>query len=118
MLKNKIFTLPLSLKAWNSDSFETVLKQEVCSLDADSLPLHQGLQHSSYAISDSLSITVLNVVEDNENIFIKAGLFYTGVIAGCNCADDPSPVDEINEYCNVQFSIDKQTAKTSVVLVD
>lgn len=112
-----MFYLPQSLKAWDTDSFETVLKHEVCSLEIDMLPLQQGLQYGSYAISDKLSITVLNMEEDAKNIIIKAGLFYNGIIAGCSCADDPTPVDETNEYCDVLFCIDKQTAKTTVVLV-
>lgn len=113
-----MITLPLSLKAWGSDTFEAALKKEVCSLDVDSLPLQQGLQYSSYALSERLSMTVLSTKEDSKNIFIKAGLFYSGIIAGCNCADDPTPVDETNEYCNVKICINKRTAKTTVVLTD
>lgn len=111
-----MFYLPLSLKAWNTGSFDTVLKQELCSLDADLLPLQQGLEHSSYAVSDRLKITLLKVHEDSTHIIVKAGLFYNGIIAGCNCADDPTPVDETNEYCDVLFYINKQTAKTTVEL--
>jgi hypothetical protein len=48
---------------------------------------------------------------------VKAGIFYTGVIAGCSCADDPTPVDELNEYCVVQFDIDRMTAETTVRLL-
>lgn len=113
-----MFLLPLSLKAWNSDSFNIVLNQELCSLDAGKLPLQQGLQHSSYAISDKLSITVLNREEDATNIIVKAGLLYNGIIAGCSCSDDPTPIDETNEYCDVLISINKQTAETIVKLID
>jgi len=110
--------LPLSLKAWDSDSFNIVLNQELRSIDADKLPLQQGLQLSSYAISDKLSITVLNREEDATNIIVKAGLLYNGIIAGCSCADDPTPIDETNEYCDVLISINKQTAETTVKLID
>jgi hypothetical protein len=111
-----MFYLPLSLKAWNTDSFDTVLKQELYNLDADLLPLQQGLEHSSYAVSDKLKITILKVKEDPAHIIVKAGLLYNGIIAGCNCADDPTPVDETNEYCDVLLYINKQTAKTTVEL--
>jgi len=112
-----MFYLPFSLDAWNTPSFNTVLKQEVCSLDSNLLPLQQGLQNSSYAISDKLSVTVLDVKEDAANIIVKAGLLYNGIIAGCSCADDPTPIDETNEYCDVLFCINKQTAETTVTLV-
>ena len=112
-----MFLLPLTLKARGTDSFNTALKQEVCALDSNLLPLQQGLQNSSYAISDKLSVTVLNVEEDATNITVKAGLLYNGIIAGCSCADDPTPTDETNEYCDVLFCINKLTAETTVSLI-
>ena len=112
-----MFKLSLSLQAWNNSDFNAVLKKEIGSMPADHLPLQQGLSYSSYAIADNLSARIINVESDNEFILAKAGLFYAGVIAGCNCDDDPSPVDEINEYCEVLFSINKQTAEATVSLL-
>ncbi len=109
--------LNLSLQAWHSDAFIAVLKREICALDASLLPLQQGLSHSSYAIADKLSATILSVAEDDSSIIVKAGLLYTGIIAGCNCADDPTPVDENNEYCEVAFHINKETAETTVSII-
>ncbi len=113
-----MFYLPLSLKAWNTPPFNAVLKQEVCALDASLLPLQQGLKNSSYAISDKLSIIVLESKDDVEKITIKAGLLYNGIIAGCSCSDDPTPIDETNEYCDVIFFIDKQTAAASISFIN
>ena len=93
-----MFKLDSSLQAWNTDSFVETFKKEVCALSGGQLPLQQGLSNSSYALDDKLSVTVLDVTHDDEYISVKAGIFYTGIIAGCNCADDPGPVDEINEY--------------------
>lgn len=110
--------LSSSLQAWNTDNFNNVLKREICSIKPDLLPLQQGLRYSSMANGESLSATILEVKDDGENILIKAGLFYTGIIAGCNCADDPTPIDEINEYCEVKFCLNKKTAETTVTLID
>lgn len=110
--------LPLSLLAWNSDTFKAVIKQELCSIDARLLPLQKGLRYSSMANTASLSISVLTAEDDDQHILVKAGLFYTGIIAGCNCADDPTPVDENNEYCEVLLRINKLTAETTVTLTD
>lgn len=112
-----MFKLSLSLQAWNSRDFNAVLKKEIGSISANHLPLQQGLSYSSYAIADNVSARIINVESNDEFILAKAGLFYTGVIAGCNCDEDPSPVDEINEYCEVLFSINKQTAKATVSLI-
>ena len=112
-----MFKLTLSLQAWNTSAFNVVLKKEICSLDANTLPLQQGLSSSNYANAENLSATILKVENNGDYIFVKAGLFYTGIIAGCNCADDPSPVDENNEYCEVLFCINKTTAETTVSLI-
>ena len=109
--------LTSSLKAWNTNDFNNVLKKEICSLDANTLPLQQGLSNSNYANADNLSTTILKVENDDNNLYVKAGLFYTGIIAGCNCADDPTPVNENNEYCEVLFCINKKTAETTVSLI-
>ena len=108
----------LSLTAWGSERFTTTLKQEICRLDTRTLPLQQGLQYSSVANAENLSAIILNISEDSATIIVSAGLFYHGIIAGCNCADDPTPVDENNEYCEVLFRIDKTTALTTVALID
>lgn len=112
-----MFYLPASLKAWHSSSFKDIFRQEVTGLDATLLPLQQGLKNSSYAISDKLSITVLSTNENSTSITIKAGLLYNGIIAGCSCSDDPTPTDETNEYCDVEFCINKNSAKTTVSLI-
>ena len=70
------------------------------------------------ANGENLSPIILKSDEDMNNVIITAGLFYTGVIAGCNCADDPTPADENNEYCEVLLRINKITALTTVSLID
>ena len=112
-----MFKLNLSLLAWDTDAFNNIFIKEISALDENTLPLQQGLLYSSYANGNNLTATVLNKSSDENRLFIKAGLFYTGVIAGCNCADDPTPVDENNEYCEVLFTIDKETAAASVSLI-
>jgi hypothetical protein len=110
--------LILSLQAWNTAIFSDVLNKEICSLDLKSLPLQQGLRFSSIANPDSLSVTILKTSEDDIYVLVTAALFYTGIIAGCNCADDPSPVDEINEYCEIEIRINKVTAESSITLIE
>lgn len=109
--------LPKSLHAWKTAEFSAVLKQEIEQLDACKLPLQQGLSSSSYVTDRPFQAMVISVSEDAGLIRAKAGIFYTGVIAGCSCADDPTPVDEQTEYCVLQFDIDRTTAETTVTLL-
>ena len=41
----------------------------------------------------------------------------SGIIAGCSCADDPTPVDTTTEYCELQLEIDRESAETRVILL-
>ena len=104
-----MFKLPLTCAAWtrgaDSSALRDALDQDIRALDEKLLPLQQGLRQSSIALSHSLSSTILEAVLDGEYLTIRAGLFYTGIIAGCNCADDPGPADELNEYCEVSFRV-------------
>ncbi|MDP2829599.1 MAG: hypothetical protein Q8O37_13445 [Sulfuricellaceae bacterium] len=109
--------LPASLAAWNTPAFADTFKQELARLDTTLSLLQQGLRFSSYALAEKLKISVISANELPGTIQVKAGLFYTGVIAGCSCADDPTPVDEIAEYCEVLVDIDKVTAGTKITLI-
>ena len=60
---------------------------------------------------------ILHTQEEASLIRVKAGIFYTGIISGCSCADDPTPTAEQNEYCVMEFCIDKQSAQTTVALL-
>jgi len=61
---------------------------------------------------------VINSIAETENVIrITAGIFYQGVMSGCSCADDPTPISKSSEYCEVQLEIDKATAATAVTLV-
>ena len=109
--------LPKSLHAWNTPAFRDVLKQEIEQLDAGALPLQQGLSSSSYVTDRPYQAMIISVSEEAGLIRVKAGIFYTGVIAGCSCADDPTPIDEVNEYCELRFDIDRTSADTTVTLL-
>lgn len=109
--------LPASLEAWNTPRFRTALKQEIEALDLHLLPLQQGLALSSQVSDRPIQAMVLSEDETDRALTATVGVFYTGVIAGCNCADDPTPVDEQTEYCVIRLVIDKGTAETQVSLV-
>jgi len=109
--------LTQSLNAWGSPAFDSILKQEIAQLGAGRLPLQQGLTTSSIALDDKLEVMIISVAEEAGFLRVKAGIFYSGIIAGCSCADDPTPIDENSEYCTVRLDIDMVTAETAVTLL-
>lgn len=109
--------LTKSLKAWRTPAFQDVLKDELEALDATVMPLQQGLAQSSYAVGGKFNVMIISVSKRPGFIRAKAGIFYTGLIPGCSCADDPTPVNEYSEYCQVQIDINQETAETDVKLL-
>ena len=105
------------LQAWDTPAFSETLKAEIEQMGVETLPLQQGLSQSSYASAENIKAVIISFSEMSGVIQVKAGVFYTGVIPGCNCADDPSPLDEYPEYCEVQLDINMQTAETVVRLL-
>ncbi|MDT3706566.1 MAG: hypothetical protein ROZ09_07030 [Thiobacillus sp.] len=110
--------LPESLKAWDTPGFRDILKREIEQLDPAELPLQRGLTRSSHVTDRPFQVMILGAHEEDGLLQVKAGIFYAGIIAGCSCADDPTPIDEIEEYCVVQFDIDRRTADTTVTLLE
>lgn len=99
------------------DSFKESLKKEIASIDPGQLPLQQGLAHSSYVSKAPFSPVILSIKNNESSLIIKTGIFYTGIIAGCSCADDPSPTDEQNEYCELLIEIEKTHGESKITLI-
>ncbi|VAW72189.1 hypothetical protein MNBD_GAMMA12-2065 [hydrothermal vent metagenome] len=109
--------LTRTLKAWGTGTFRSVLLDEIGSIEHKYLPLQEGLSLSSYVSDFGISVLLLKITETSSDIIAKIGIFYAGVIVGSCCADDPTPVCEQTEYCEVQFNIKKITAEATIVLL-
>jgi hypothetical protein len=112
-----LFSLPCTLAAWNTPGFGEAFKQEVEALDAAQLPLQQGLSGTSDVADEPFQVMLIGAMDAGGDIRVKAGIFYAGVLAGCSCADDPTPLELQPEYCTLWFDIDKTSSKTSVTPV-
>ncbi len=108
--------LPATLQAWGTPEFETILRQETESLDINDLPLQQGLIHGSHALAEKLHIIHLSSNATAQALVVRIGIYYSSVIAGCSCADDPTPIDCLSEYCVVELCIDNRSACTTITL--
>ncbi len=102
--------LPESLRAWNTPAFEAALKRELERAAAE-LPLQQAVTSTSVALDDKVSVMVLGAEEAGGVIRARVGVFFAGIVGGCSCADDPTPVEPQNEYCELQLLIDRATGE-------
>jgi len=109
--------LEKSRNAWGSPAFDATLAEELRQARS-ALPLQRGLSSTSHALDDKLEVMVLRSFEDGDYIRAKVGLFYQGIIAGCSCADDPTPVEAQNEYCEALVTIHRPTAAATLTLTD
>jgi len=112
-----VIKLVHALKAWGTPDFENTLKDEISNIDTGLLPLQEGLSRSSHVGEGDIGVVILDVTETSEEIRAKTGIIYAGIIAGSCCTDDPTPMSEQSEYCEIQFDINKVTAEVTVSIL-
>lgn len=110
--------LAASLRAWGSPAFEATLKDELEGLATSALPLQAAVAYGSCVADGPIKVMIMQIDASGPRLSIKVGVAFHSIIAGCNCADDPTPVNELAEFCELLLDIDKMTADTSVTLLD
>lgn len=106
--------LKQSLAAWQTDSFQQVLKEELESLDASVLPLQQAVSQGGFADGENLKVSIYGISDNIDTINVKIGLFFTEIVINCGCGDDPMP---INAYGEMLVAINKSSAKAGFELI-
>ncbi len=114
---NMNFYLPHTLAAWDTPAFADAFKREAEQLDAAWLPLQQGLSGTSSVADAPFTVLLLATADAGDCIRVKAGVFYAGILGGCCCADDPTPVEAQPEHCELWFEIAKHSGEARVELV-
>ena len=109
--------LPKSLADWNTRVFEDTLKKELEATSPAHLPLQRAVERGSYYSGNPFQAVIIGAEDKGDIIRAKAGFFFTSIIAGCNCSDDPTPPDEIQEYCELEIDIDKKSAEVTFEIV-
>lgn len=116
---NRPSTFKLSKAVASADLSEAaaMLKQELEQVYGLHLPLQQGLTRSSYTDGENFGVTILSVQRDANGLHAKVGILYQGIIAGCSCADDPTPQSTIDEYCEIELVV-AENGNTTVRLLN
>ena len=110
--------LTTCLNAWGEPDFARLFKSEIESFNVDALPLQQQLRQSSAALDDGFEVMLLDSREKDGKFYIKAGIFFRGIIAGSCCIDDPTPVEPQEEYCELEFYINPETGTVEIYPVN
>lgn len=110
-----MISLEQSLRAWGTPDFERVFKQELAQIGNHKLPLQQALAQGSHVADTPPTVVVISAVETPTTIRIHAGIFFTSIIAGCSCADDPTPQDELTEHCELLVEIERDSAVSRLI---
>ncbi|MDH5472618.1 MAG: glucosamine--fructose-6-phosphate aminotransferase [Gammaproteobacteria bacterium] len=106
--------LTASLNAWNTESFNHTLKNEIENLAPGILPLEQTTTQGGMVDDKNISATITSSSETGELIQVKTGIFFNEIIGGCSCGDDPASE---NAYCEIMISIDKKTATATFKII-
>jgi hypothetical protein len=116
VLDEYLFMLKLSdsLEKCQPGSIDKVLKRELESLPAGSLPLEKCINRCGIIDDSNISVTVINTREYVSGIQARIGVFFTEIVAGCVCGDEPTPE---NAYCEMLISIDRSTGEAKFELI-
>ncbi len=107
-----------TLAAWHTPMREATLKRVLEGLDADCLPLQQALRRGSQATGEPFQVMVLTTAEGAEELRVRVGIFFTSLIGGCQCADDPTPLESLPEYAQIDVIIHRETGIASLHLLE
>ena len=111
--------LPLSLAAWPSPQRDAVLKQELEQLDPGLLPLREAMAQGNQVAAEPVRVLVLTTGEEGDGYYgARVGLLFASLIGGCQCADDPSPLEALPEYAELEIRIDPLTGAAQWRLLD
>ena len=109
-MNNTIQNLGHIVEIWDTDTCNATLVSSIMALGPCAMPLQQGLSQGDMASERPEKVTVMSSHETESEIIIKLGVFFTEIISGCSCGDDPV---SLNGYCEMQLTIDKLSGEAN-----
>ncbi len=128
-LRPKIEMHPLyltqTLAAWDSPQRDAVLKHELERVDPELLPLREAMAHGNQVAAEPVRVLVLTTGEDagatgaeGGDYRARVGLLFASLVGGCQCADDPGPLEALPEYAELEIWINRRTGAARWRLLD
>jgi len=103
-----------ALRAWPTADFGPALKRELAALPSGVLPLQHGVSPGTHVDDSEVAATVIRATAEGGVIRARVGVFFTEVLAGCSCGDDPAPA---SAYCEIEVLIDQASGAARFVPV-
>lgn len=103
-----------SLQQWPSADFNTTFKRELENLAAGTLPLDTATLQCGMVDDSDISVTIISTDQDETCIRAKVAVFFTEIVAGCVCGDEPTAE---NAHCEMLIRIDKSSAEVEFELI-
>lgn len=101
-------TLPLHDADIDRVGLAVALADALCRLPAGSLPLQAGCLRGGWADDSEIEVSVLGAELKADRIVARVGVFFSEVIGGCNCADDPVAAAA---HLTLEVRVDRQTGE-------
>jgi len=103
-----------SLRSQGSEAFVETLKGELEGLASGTLPLQKGCSRGGVADDREVAVRVLDVQPGERFIRARVAVFFSEVVVGCSCGDDPLTE---SAYCEVEVAIDRESAEAEFTVV-
>jgi hypothetical protein len=105
------FKLVESVGAFGTPAFAEVLRRELLALTDGVLPI--AGEQGGLIDPASLGLTLLTSRADAERIEIVVGVFFTEIVGGCSCGDEPLAV---NGYVELSLRIERVDGAAVILL--
>lgn len=113
-MDKKIIDFTVALNSWGTDLFSSTLIKEIMSLKTGVLPLQQGLSQGDMASEQPTKVTLISSDETETEVIAKLAVFFTEIISGCSCGDDPAV---INGYCEMRLTMNKHSGQADFKVI-
>ena len=113
--KHSGLRLVAALRDWDTPRFEQTLKHTLEQLAPADLPLSRACSAGGLIEDNQLAVTVISTDAALQAIHVRLGIFFSELVGGCSCGDEPYSQPG---YCQLQVSIDRQTAEASFEWLD
>jgi len=111
-------SLPNTLAAWGSEAFAVILGRELTAAEGLQPLLLRAMTHGNQLATTPVNLLLLHAADEGSCLRLRLDVLFQSVVAGCSCADDPTPWSEINECCHIEIVIDKTTAQADMELIE
>jgi len=107
--------LKLSLSERDPALFERELKAALEHLPPGTLPLAQATTQGGQVDDGDISVTVVAVRDDGDVIRARVMVFFSEIVGGCSCGDDPLSSTAQGE---LEVWIDRRTAAAQFTVIE